>query len=149
MPYTIEQVSEIIKAQHICGAPGVKILRLLTDSRSLSFPEETLFFSIVTASGDGHNYIDTLYKRGVRNFVVGKNFDSTAYEEANFLVVDDTLKALQTLAAHHRSTFDIPIVGQYSSLTSRQRTSRTLQSQPQTWVVQRERTHTQDISSAR
>ena len=111
MPYTIEQVSEIIKAQHICGAPGVKILRLLTDSRSLSFPEETLFFSIVTASGDGHNYIDTLYKRGVRNFVVGKNFDSTAYEGANFLVVDDTLKALQTLAAHHRSTFDIPIVG--------------------------------------
>ena len=111
MPYTIEQVSEIIKAQHICGAPGVKILRLLTDSRSLSFPEETLFFSIVTASGDGHNYIDTLYKRGVRNFVVGKNFDSTAYEEANFLIVDDTLKALQTLAAHHRSTFDIPIVG--------------------------------------
>ena len=83
MPYTIEQVSEIIKAQHICGAPGVKILRLLTDSRSLSFPEETLFFSIVTASGDGHNYIDTLYKRGVRNFVVGKNFDSTAYEGAD------------------------------------------------------------------
>ena len=49
--------------------------------------------------------------KGVRNFVVGKNFDSTAYEGANFLVVDDTLKALQTLAAHHRSKFGIPIVG--------------------------------------
>lgn len=111
MSYNIEEVSEIIKAQHICGAPGMKILRLLTDSRSLSFPEETLFFSIVTASGDGHNYIDELYKRGVRNFVVNASFDHKRYKDANFLVVGDTLKALQRLAAHHRSRFDIPIVG--------------------------------------
>ena len=111
MSYTIEKVSEIIKAQHICGAPGVTVLRLLTDSRSLSFPEETLFFSIVTDSGDGHNYIDTLYRQGVRNFVVGTSFDHSAYEGANFLIVNDTLKALQTLAAHHRASFGIPIVG--------------------------------------
>lgn len=31
--------------------------------------------------------------------------------EANFLVVKDTLKALQKLAAHHRKRFNIPVIG--------------------------------------
>ena len=65
MSYTIEKISKIIKAQYVGSAPDVKILRLLTDSRSLSFPDETLFFAIVTRHGDGHNYVDELYRRGV------------------------------------------------------------------------------------
>ena len=111
MSYTIEDISKIIKAQLVGSAPDVTILRLLTDSRSLSFPDETLFFAIVTKHGDGHNYIDELYKRGVRNFVVNDSFDCTRYADANFLVVKETLESLQLLAAHHRGRFDIPVVG--------------------------------------
>lgn len=111
MSYTVEQISEIIKAQYIGNMPNVKILRLLTDSRSLSFPEETLFFAIITQHGDGHDYIDELYKRGVRNFVVSRTFDYDNYADANFLSVKNTLTALQTLATYHRNRFDIPVVG--------------------------------------
>ena len=111
MSYTIEDISKIIKAQLVGSAPDVTILRLLTDSRSLSFPDETLFFAIVTKHGDGHNYIDELYKRGVRNFVVNDSFDCTRYSDANFLVVKETMESLQLLAAHHRGRFDIPVVG--------------------------------------
>ena len=111
MSYTIEDISKIIKAQVVGNAASATILRLLTDSRSLSFPDETLFFAIVTKHGDGHNYIDELYQKGVRNFVVNNNFDCTQYADANFLVVKETLAALQTLAAYHRKCFDIPVVG--------------------------------------
>ena len=111
MLYTIEEIGKIIKAKITGNATGAGILRILTDSRSLSFPDETLFFAIVTQHGDGHNYIDELYTRGVRNFVVNKKFDSDRYPEAQFLVVEDTLCALQRLASHHRNRFDIPVVG--------------------------------------
>ena len=111
MSYTIEQISKIIKSKYVGDAPDVKILRLLTDSRSLSFPDETLFFAIVTRHGDGHNYVDELYKRGVRNFVVNTAFDCGRYPDAGFLVVKDTLRSLQQLAAYHRGCYDIPVVG--------------------------------------
>ncbi len=111
MSYTIEKISNIIKARYVGNAPDVKILRLLTDSRSLSFPDETLFFAIVTRHGDGHNYVDELYKRGVRSFVVNSTFDCSRFPEAGFLVVNDTLHSLQLLAAHHRGNYNIPVVG--------------------------------------
>jgi alanine racemase len=86
---------------------------LLTDSRSLCFPEETLFFALKTAKGDGHKYIHELYSRGVRNFVVHNVPEAwaTEYPEANFLKVVDALKALQRLAERHRDAFNIPVVG--------------------------------------
>jgi len=86
---------------------------LLTDSRSLCYPESTLFFAIKTERGNGHRYIADLYQRGVRAFVVSENiaqFNGEFYG-AVFLFVPDTLKALQDLAAYHRSRFGIPVVG--------------------------------------
>lgn len=111
MQYTIEQIAEILKASLSCAFSGNKITRLLTDSRSLSFPEETLFFALVTKHGDGHEYIRELYERGVRNFVVNKTFVLQDVPQANFVMVEDTLKALQLLAASHRRRFSIPVVG--------------------------------------
>lgn len=111
MQYTVEQIAEILKASAKCADGNSKITRLLTDSRSLSFPEDTLFFAIVTKHGDGHNYIHELYERGVRSFVVSRAECSNELPDANFIIVPDTLRALQTLAANHRSNFDIPVVG--------------------------------------
>ena len=69
MHYSIEKVAALIGA-HRYGTADTKIEWLLTDSRSLAFPETTLFFALHTRTGDGHHYIDDLYRRGVRNFVV-------------------------------------------------------------------------------
>lgn len=110
MSYTIEQITEILKAKQI-GAHNNTISRLLTDSRSLGFPEETLFFAIRTGHGDGHKYIAELYERGVRNFVIQDENFAEEFDDAAFIIVNDTVAALQRLAAHHRSLFDIPIVG--------------------------------------
>ena len=108
MTYSISQIATLIGARRI-GSTNGNISFLLTDSRSLSFPEETLFFALRSSRNDGHRYIEELYNRGVRNFVV--DTPQQALDDANFLIVNDTLAALQRLAERHRDEFDIPIVG--------------------------------------
>ena len=111
MTYSIDDIVRMTGAERHGFCPA-GISWLLTDSRSLCFPNETLFFAIVTRRGDGHNYIRDLYNRGVRNFVVSRMPDRMDdYLESNFLLVKDTLAALQTLAAQHRAAFQIPVIG--------------------------------------
>lgn len=70
---------------------------LLTDSRSLTEPERTLFFALKGESNDGHRYVNDLYARGVRSFVVDHVPAEASAEmpEASWLVAADTLKSLQ------------------------------------------------------
>ena len=111
MSSTIEEIVSVLNAERQGNAPA-RIDWILTDSRSLCFPEETLFFALKTKRNDGHRYIDDLYSRGVRNFVVSVFPEDVAhYNDANFLRVPDTLKALQKLAAYRRGQFDIPVIG--------------------------------------
>lgn len=135
MHYSIEKVAALIGA-HRYGSAETQIEWLLTDSRSLAFPETTLFFALRTRTGDGHRYIDDLYRRGVRNFVVSavpwKDHDNGVadygtgaaasahahstehtklYPDANFLEVISPLKALQRLAERHREEYDVPVIG--------------------------------------
>ena len=107
--YTISEISILIGAHRI-GTYDQQIVWLLTDSRSLSFPESSLFFAIRTGKGDGHAYIKDLYDRGVRAFVV-EDVPEGDYADANFLLVPNTLQALQRLAERHRDSFSIPIFG--------------------------------------
>lgn len=111
MQYTVEQIKNILKAEGRLAAPDSKVTRLLTDSRSLSFPEETLFFAIRTKHGDGHEYIRELYNKGVKNFVVNDDAAFNDIADVNYIMTDDSIAALQTIAMRHRSQFDIPIVG--------------------------------------
>ncbi|MCH5306439.1 MAG: bifunctional UDP-N-acetylmuramoyl-tripeptide:D-alanyl-D-alanine ligase/alanine racemase [Prevotella sp.] len=116
MNYSIEQITTLIGARRI-GTADAQIGWLLTDSRSLCFPESTLFFALKTTRNDGHHYIEDLYRRGVRNFVVesgvfvAESASFTPYPDANYLVVPSSLAALQRLAERHRDEFDIPIIG--------------------------------------
>ena len=112
MTYTIERVATLIGAQRL-GHAEARISFVLTDSRSLCFPEETLFFALRSNRNDGHQYISELYRRGVRCFVVEEvpTQATNQFGDANFLVVSSTLQALQCLAQRHRETFNIPVVG--------------------------------------
>ncbi len=111
MTYSIDDISQIINAERHGSCPAV-ITTLLTDSRSLCFPQESLFFALQGPRRDGHEYIGELYGHGVRNFVVSRLPDSLdSFSECNFLLVRDTLQALQTLAACHRAKFSVPVVG--------------------------------------
>jgi len=111
MNYSIKEIAGIIKAScHLVS--DMPVAYLLTDSRMVSVPESTLFFAFQTKTGDGHHYVGDLYRLGVRNFVISREEPEYGQmEEANFLLVKDTLKALQKLAVFHRKRFSIPVIG--------------------------------------
>ena len=108
--YSLQKVAEIVNGQLVGAADEREISDLLIDSRHLMDAGQALFFALKSQRNDGHKYIEELYEKGVRAFVV-KQRPEAACPEASFIVVDDTLKALQALASYHRQQFSIPVIG--------------------------------------
>lgn len=108
--YSFSQIASILQAQP-AGNSTASVKYLSTDSRRVHFPADTLFFTIITPQRNGHAYVSDAYTQGVRQFVISEELDINQFPGAGFMRVQDTLSALQTLAAWHRRQFDIPIVG--------------------------------------
>ncbi|HEY4651137.1 MAG TPA: bifunctional UDP-N-acetylmuramoyl-tripeptide:D-alanyl-D-alanine ligase/alanine racemase, partial [Pontibacter sp.] len=109
---TFQQLATITHGKVLQFVQPLPLMHLLTDSRKLSQPSGTVFFAINGKYNDGHKYLATLYKQGVRQFIVEKEQNySTLFPEANLLLVQDGLGALQQLAAWHRAQFTVPVVG--------------------------------------
>ena len=107
--YPLIHVNEIIGGTLI-GKRDFIIDRLSIDSRNLVLASKTLFFAIVGERHNGHDYIQDLYKRGIRAFVISETIDYNLYEDCNFIHVSDTLTALQELCANHREKFSYPLI---------------------------------------
>ncbi len=86
------------------------VITLAVDSRKILISESTLFFAIRGDRHDGHDYLQALYEKGIRQFVV-EDSRNISLPDASVLVVRSSIEALQKLAAFHRSTFDIPVIG--------------------------------------
>ncbi len=90
---------------------------LLNDSRQLSSPQRSIFFAINGLHHDGHQFLDDLYRKGVREFVVEKKAINSALTremermtDAKIWQVEDSILAMQEIAKIHREKFDLPIV---------------------------------------
>lgn len=111
---SVQQVSSIVGGGYFAPElnPEIYISSIAIDSRMIFDPESSLFFALKTERNDGHRYIADLVHSGVRAFVVSSYSDEfLKYSNCSFVVVADTLKALQKLAAWNRSQFDIPVLG--------------------------------------
>lgn len=96
MVATLGEIAARIGASINTEVKGMAVNHLLTDSRSLTEAEGTLFFALHTHTGDGHYYLQSLYSQGVRMFVVQHIPEQMkGMEDAVMIVVPDTLKALQ------------------------------------------------------
>ena len=110
-------ITEIYNALEVTGLQLIDedaiVSQLLTDSRSLTQPRETIFFALRTEGGDGHNYIPDLFDKGVRNFVVSSDYyPLPECQGANYIHVESPLDALQALATFHRRRFrELPVIG--------------------------------------
>ena len=120
-------IHEIIQAinplQVIGNTDNLQLLHiqhLLIDSRQLgNEPLNTLFFAFKTSKNNGATYIPTLIQQGVRCFII-EQYNPTFPEllkftntEDNpvFILVNDTLTALQQLAVYKRSLYHGPVIG--------------------------------------
>jgi alanine racemase len=109
--YFIDNIASIIKARCLAQRDNALIEQLLIDSRRLIFPQTSLFFALKGPRRDGHDFIASLYKKGVRNLVASETVDASSLPEANMLQVNDPLQALQMLVAAHRKQFNLPVIG--------------------------------------
>jgi len=112
---TIFDLAKVTGGSFLKGSENdssTRIKELVVDSRKIFSPAESVFIAIPGERHDGHDYLDDLWENGVRNFIVSRsalNFDR--YPGGNFILVPNTLGAMQQLAAHHRNKFDFPVVG--------------------------------------
>ncbi len=91
-----------------------EIKHYLLDSRSFLTAQGTVFVAIKTSSGDGHKYIDKVYRLGVRSFIIEESIQQFVkeYPKASFISVESSIKALQKVAQVHRSALiDKEVVG--------------------------------------
>ena len=93
----------------IIGDKEASVSNISIDSRSLQSNKNTLFFALKGQNNDAHDYIPELLEKGVENFVVSKLPENSS--KGNYILVDDTLKALQDFASNYRSKFNFPIIG--------------------------------------
>ena len=110
--YNISQVKDFITGEFISQAnTPFSFSNIVIDSRNLLSPENSIFFALKTKRNDGHKYINELYQKGVRNFVVSTPIEiEDTNVNVNIILVKDTLKALQKLCTAHRKNFNLPIV---------------------------------------
>ncbi len=116
MKYSIKEIAQILNVSASrLNDKKAEVSLLLTDSRSLGDPEQTLFFALKTQNNDGHKFVLPLYAQGVRNFVVESDEGLGHLRDANVLLVDNSLEALQNIAMYHRRRFQIPVIGMTGS----------------------------------
>lgn len=113
-PYHLHEIAKQLNGKLVqLVEHNVFINHILTDSRQLISPVGCLFFALVTSRNNGHKYIDELIEKGVRCFVVSElpEIAIETHGDLSFVVVKNTLAALQSLASWHRQRFSCPVIG--------------------------------------
>ncbi len=90
-----------------------RVSRIITDSRTpVADYSKCAFFALITHTDNGHRYIQHLYDKGVRIFVISEiPADMTSMPDAEFIVVDDVYDALAHSAASVRASVHCPVIG--------------------------------------
>lgn len=92
---------------HICGGVfsgiDLTVRAVATDSRTSAIENDTLFVAIRGVNHDAHDYIQAMYERGVRAFMVER--DCALPSDCGVVKVADSVAALQKLAAEHRAQY--------------------------------------------
>ncbi len=110
MTISLQNIISLVNAQVIGKITNEVIETISIDSRSLQNDGETLFFALVGPNHDGHIYIEELINKGVKTFLV-HYIPENVKDKAVFLQVENTLEALQKIAAYYRSLFQFPVIG--------------------------------------
>jgi alanine racemase len=111
MQYTATEIKKVVKGQYFSANKNqFTITQIATDTRKLLLSRDTCFVALRGLNFDGHQFLEEAYAKGVRVFITDKNL-SARFKDAVFIVVQDTLLALQMIATFHRKHFDIPVIG--------------------------------------
>ena len=110
MKLSSSDIARIVNG-NLTGPSDLIVTEIVTDTRQLSITAGLLFFALKGKNHNGHNFVDSLYQKGVRVFVVEKlPEEQEKYNGAAFIVTANTLEALQLLASFRRKSFNSPVI---------------------------------------
>ncbi len=107
----LEQLRNWCNGTWLSGEKDGKVSRLVIDSRTIRHPEHALFIALSTDRRDGHQFISDAWEKGTRMFLVARQVSVADFPESSFILVPDTLEALQQIVAGYRLQFDLPVIG--------------------------------------
>lgn len=108
--YTAETIAKILGSDITLLSDKESIVSFITmDTRKVEHPSKTIFFALSGSMHDGHDFIHEALDKGIKNIVIDKN-PGLISGHTNIFLVENSLKAMQKLAAHHRSLFNKIVV---------------------------------------
>ena len=106
--HTLRELARV--AGGVLHGPDRSVRHLSIDSRQPFDPQHTLFIALAGKHHNGHRYLAELRTHGLHSFLVQRG--AARMEEGDSAIeVDDTLRALQRIAAWHRAQFNLPVIG--------------------------------------
>lgn len=110
MRYTSSDIAKIVRGK-LKGREDIIVNEIITDSRQIVFMDGMAFFAIRGKNHDGHDFINNLYKQGIRTFIVDRLPEKwESFDDAAFILTGNTISALQLLAADRRKMFRSPVI---------------------------------------
>ena len=108
---TIDQIVKAVEGHLIRGTLTDEVNGVSTDSRKAAFGDA--FFPLIGERHDAHDFIPQAFENGCRTFLVSRMTDLPESSEAspNLILVRDTTKALQDLAAYYLTLVPIKKIG--------------------------------------
>lgn len=97
---TVKEIADAVGGTILCGDPQTIITNVQYDSRTVT--EGSLFVPICGEKVDAHKFIEQCMEKGAATFT---QYDAPADAQKPYIKVDDTLAALQKLAAAYRARF--------------------------------------------
>lgn len=107
LDYTYKDIAAIFNSHSDVSS---KITAVAFDTRKIVSGDTILFFALEGVFRDGHDFIDDAYSKGIRHFVASDTSNLSNYDDVHFILVNDTLKALQDLAKYHRNRFSCEVI---------------------------------------
>ncbi|MBR0137701.1 MAG: UDP-N-acetylmuramoyl-tripeptide--D-alanyl-D-alanine ligase, partial [Erysipelotrichaceae bacterium] len=106
--YDLKSIAEIVNGK-LFGDENIKVEGVQIDSRLCTGRE--LFVPFKGASFDGHDFVGNLTDEGKIAAAFWDSKDKVIPENANVIVVDDCLAALQKLASYYRQHVNTRYIG--------------------------------------
>jgi len=104
------EICSITKGRFLANPTNQLIHSFSYDTRKITQPENVVFVALKGDFRNGHLFIEDAYLKGIRSFIVSEEIDTEQFKEATFILVSDTLWALQEIAKHHRQKFNYPLI---------------------------------------
>jgi UDP-N-acetylmuramoyl-tripeptide--D-alanyl-D-alanine ligase len=106
---TIKDIIELCNGKLLCGNEALECLSFSKDTREIK--EDDIYIGIKGDNFDGNKFYREAFNKGAKACILDCNPEEiNDYLNETIVIVPDSIKCIQTLAAYKRNMYDIPVI---------------------------------------